>query len=76
MIEALVTLTAGVGGYLLARNFVSHRLRSLALRNGSRFCQPGLPVDWRYFSSWIRSTPSTAPIRPSRPPTPTAMRIA
>jgi hypothetical protein len=27
MIEALVTLTAGVGGYLLARNFVSHRLR-------------------------------------------------
>jgi hypothetical protein len=27
MIEALVTLTAGLGGYLLARNFVSHRLR-------------------------------------------------
>jgi hypothetical protein len=27
MIEALVTLTAGIGGYLLARNFVSHRLR-------------------------------------------------
>ena len=27
MIEALVTLTAGVGGYLLARNFVGHRLR-------------------------------------------------
>jgi hypothetical protein len=27
MIEALVTLTAGVGGYLLARSFVSHRLR-------------------------------------------------
>lgn len=27
MIEALVTLTAGIGGYLLARSFVSHRLR-------------------------------------------------
>ena len=27
MIEAFVTVTAGIGGYLLARNFVSHRLR-------------------------------------------------
>jgi hypothetical protein len=27
VIEALITLTAGVGGYLLARYFVSHRLR-------------------------------------------------
>jgi uncharacterized membrane protein len=27
MIEAFVTVTAGIGGYLLARSFVSHRLR-------------------------------------------------
>jgi len=27
MIEALLTLTAGIGGYLLARTFVSRRLR-------------------------------------------------
>lgn len=27
MIEAFVTVTAGIGGYLVARNFVSHRLR-------------------------------------------------